>query len=73
MEQMCPSCQEDVISHKCIKCGKPLGDSKYKPDSVNPNFDTERFKALSEGTRIQNDDKEIDFELIDQILNNDGK
>lgn len=69
MEQMCQSCQDDVISHKCIKCGKPLGGSKYKPDLINPSFDAERFETLSNGTNIQNDDNEIDYDLVDQILN----
>lgn len=65
LEHMCPKCQHDVSSDdKCIRCGKPLGNSKYKPEFVNPNFDEKKFEAISNGTY----DSDIDYDLVNQIL-----
>ena len=71
LEQMCPKCQSDATSHKCIRCGKPLGAHGSRPDLMNPNFDTERFAALSndgtEQVHDENNDEDIDYDLIKQI------
>lgn len=64
LERMCPKCQDDATSNKCIRCGKPLG-GKLEPQFVNPSFDAERFDRLSNGT---SDDDEIDHDLISQIV-----
>lgn len=66
LERMCDKCKSDVISNRCIKCGKPLGN-RNEQQFINPNFDTERFEHLSNGTNINSDD-DIDHELIDQIM-----
>lgn len=68
---MCPKCQSDATSHKCIRCGKPLGAHGSRPDLMNPNFDAERFATLSnDGTQTTNeeDDEDVDRALIEQIL-----
>ncbi len=74
LEHMCPKCQSDATSNMCIRCGKPLDKSKYEPQFVNPNFDTERFNALSNGTEPKHDchdDTDCDgddYELFEQIM-----
>lgn len=72
LEHMCPKCQSDATSNRCIRCGKPLGDDKYSPQLVNPNFDAERFDRLSNGTSENKDesDDDVDYELVDRVLNN---
>ena len=75
-EQLCPTCQHDVTSHRCIRCGKPLGGKSFKGDSVNPNFDAERFDRLSSGTESghseDKDDSDVDYDLLDDILRRQG-
>jgi len=76
IEGMCPSCQREVTSHNCTRCGKSLGsnDSKgFEPQFVNPNFDTERFEVLSHGTTDDENDPDhdsddIDYDLVDRII-----
>jgi len=68
-EHMCSKCQDDITSNRCIRCGKPLNNSKYKPDYVNPNFDTERFETLLNGTiKEEKEEDDIDYNLIEQIM-----
>ena len=68
LEHMCQRCQDDVTSNRCTRCGRPLGNDKYHPQLVNPNFDTERFDRLSNGT-IENQDDDVDYDLVNKILN----
>lgn len=75
LEGMCPDCQREVTSKRCSRCGKPLG-AKSIPKFTNPNFDAERFEQLSNGTQVEADkndenNDDIDYELIDSIINND--
>ncbi len=74
-DMLCPSCQHDVTSHKCIRCGKPIRtkDGKFgKGAFVNPNFDPDRFERLSDGTdqqQVQSEgDDELDYDLMEQII-----
>ena len=71
LEHMCDKCQSDATSNRCIRCGKPLGDSGgFKPQFVNPNFDAERFDRLYNGTDEESEirDEDIDYDLVDRIL-----
>lgn len=69
LERMCPKCQNDATSHRCIRCGKSLGKDKFgTPDCVNPNFDVERFNRLSNGTHDCDHDDDVDYDLIDKII-----
>lgn len=70
LDHMCDKCRDEVTSHRCTRCGKSLGGGKYNPDFVNPNFDTERFDKLKNGTDESDDD--IDYDLINQIIGKEG-
>lgn len=69
-DSLCPTCQHDVSSPKCIRCGKPLR-GKQKADFINPNFDPERFDRLN-GTSTEaqqhGDEDEVDYDLLDRIM-----
>lgn len=73
-DMLCPTCQHDVSSPRCIRCGKPIrsksGHGHGRGEFVNPNFDPDRFDRLSDGTDIppRSDDDEVDYDLLDQII-----
>lgn len=71
-DMLCPSCQHDVSSTRCIRCGKPIrSKSGHGHGSfVNPNFDPDRFDRLADGTNPPSpeEDDEVDYDLLDQIM-----
>lgn len=75
-QSLCPSCQHDVTSHRCIRCGKPLGGKNFRGDFVNPNFDAERFDRLANGTESEHSedgkDDDVDYDLLEDIIRRQG-